>query len=97
MDPKTHRSAFSYLLCGTLYSKTYATWQQNKHSIHTMLDELSQLSCTNVGSNLWVFDQTSDVIDDMFELIGKETLGKWMTTAQIKALFNKSIKPAMFV
>ena len=70
---------------------------KNKHSIHTMLDELSQLSCTNVGSNLWAFDQTSDVIDDMFGLIGKEAPEKWMTTAQIKALFNKSTRPAMFV
>ena len=69
---------------------------KNKHSIHTMLDELSRLSCTNVGSNLWVFDQTNDVIDEMFGLIGKGAPGKWMTTAQIKALFNKSIKPAMF-
>ena len=68
---------------------------KHKHSIQTMLEELSKVNCSSAGSNLWLFDYTSVVVDDMFALIGKSAPKRWGQTAQIKNLLNKSIKPIM--
>ena len=68
---------------------------KHKHTIQTMLEELAKVNCSSAGSNLWLFDYTSDVVDDLFALIGKQAPKRWGQTAQIKSLLNKSIKPIM--
>lgn len=68
---------------------------RHKHSIQTMLEELGKVNCSSVGGNLWLFDYTSVVVDDMFALIGKGAPKRWGQTAQIKSLLNKSVKPIM--
>lgn len=65
------------------------------YSAHAILDELSALSCSYAGSNMWLFDYRTSLTDKLFSLIGHKSPDKWMSTQEIKSLLNKSIKPVM--
>lgn len=66
-----------------------------RHSARAMLDDLAAVSCTNAGGNWWLFDHRTELTDELFALIGRESPTKWMRTADIKSLLNKSIEPVV--
>lgn len=66
-----------------------------RHSARAMLDDLAAVSCTNAGGNWWLFDHRTELTDELFALIGREGPTKWMRTADIKSLLNKSIEPVV--
>ena len=66
-----------------------------RHSARAMLDDLAAVSCTNAEGNWWLFDHRTGLTDELFALIGRESPKKWMRTADIKALLNKSIEPVV--
>lgn len=66
-----------------------------RHSARAMLDDLSAVSCTNAGGSWWLFDHRTELTDELFALIGRESPAKWMRTADIKSLINKSIDPVV--
>ena len=66
-----------------------------RHSARAMLEDLAAVSCTNAGGNWWLFDHRTGLTEELFALIGRECPTKWMRTADIKSLLNKSIKPVV--
>lgn len=66
-----------------------------RHSARAMLDDLAAVSATNAGGNWWLFDHRTELTDELFALIGRESPTKWMRTSGIKALLNKSIEPVV--
>ena len=66
-----------------------------RHSARAMLDDLAAVSATNAGGNWWLFDHRTGLTEELFALIGRECPTKWMRTADIKSLLNKSIKPVV--
>ena len=68
-----------------------------RHSARAMLDDLAAVSCTNAGGNWWLFDHRTELTDELFALIGRESPTKWMRTSDVKSLLNKSIEPVVEV
>ena len=66
-----------------------------RRSARAMLDDLAAVSCTNAGGNWWLFDHRTELTDELFALIGRESPTKWMRTSDIKSLLNKSIEPVV--
>jgi len=66
-----------------------------RHSARAMLDDLAAVSCTSAGGNWWLFDHRTDLTDELFALIGRESPAKWMRTKDVKSLLNKSIEPVV--
>ena len=67
----------------------------NIPSAFVMLDDLAAVSCTNAGGSWWLFDHRTELTDELFALIGRESPTKWMRTSDIKSLLNKSIQPVV--
>lgn len=66
-----------------------------RRSARAMLDDLAAVSCTNAGGSWWLFDHRTELTDELFALIGRESPTKWMRTSDIKSLLNKSIQPVV--
>ena len=66
-----------------------------RHSARAMLEDLAAVSCTNAGGNWWLFDHRTELTDELFALIGRDSPTKWMRTKEIKSLLNKSIEPVV--
>ena len=66
-----------------------------RHSAHAMLEDLAAVSCTNAGGSWWLFDHRTELTDELFALIGRESPTKWMRTTDVKSLLNKSIEPVV--
>ena len=64
-------------------------------SARAMLDDPAAVSCTSAGGNWWLFDHRTEITDELFALIGRESPTKWMRTAYIKSLLNKYIAPVV--
>lgn len=66
-----------------------------RRSARAMLDDLAAVSCTNAGGSWWLFDHRTELTDELFALVGRESPTKWMRTSDIKSLLNKSIQPVV--
>lgn len=66
-----------------------------RHSARAILDDLAAVSVTNADGNWWLFGHRSNLTDELFALIARDSPAKWMRTADIKSLFNKSIEPVV--
>ena len=65
------------------------------HSAGAMMSDLAAVSCTSAGGNWWLFDHRTELTDELFALIGRESPTRWMRTSEVKSLLNKSIEPVV--
>lgn len=66
-----------------------------RHSARAMLEDLAAVSCTSAGGSWWLFDHRTQLTDELFALIGRESPTRWMRTKDVKSLLNKSIEPVV--
>lgn len=61
----------------------------HRYSAQAILEDMRALECSELESNIWLFDHRSDLTDELFALIGEEPPRKYMRRTDIKALFKK--------
>ena len=64
----------------------------HKYSAGEILKDLRALECSEVVSDIWLFDYRTNLTDKLFSLIGEESPRKFMRYSSIKALFKKGKK-----